>query len=43
MLSRIFYNNARYFTLAILVVLMVGISSLRSIARQEGDKNSLTS
>ncbi len=35
MLSRIFYNNARYFTLAILVVLMVGISSLRSIARQE--------
>ena len=35
MLARIFYNNGRYFTLLVLVILVVGISSLRSIARQE--------
>jgi len=35
MLARILYNNGRYFTLLVLVILVVGISSLRSIARQE--------
>ncbi|MEQ9463631.1 MAG: efflux RND transporter permease subunit, partial [Haliea sp.] len=35
MLARILYNNGRYFTLLVLVILVVGIFSLRSIARQE--------
>ncbi len=35
MLARILYNNGRYFTLLVLVIVVVGISSLRSIARQE--------
>ncbi|WP_269473248.1 efflux RND transporter permease subunit [Kineobactrum salinum] len=35
MLARILYGNSRYFTLLVLVVVAVGLSSLRSIARQE--------
>ncbi|MEZ5554772.1 efflux RND transporter permease subunit [Haliea sp.] len=35
MLARLLYNNTRYFTLLVLVILAVGIASLRSIARQE--------
>jgi multidrug efflux pump subunit AcrB len=35
MLARIFYHNARYFILTVLVILMVGAGSLSSIARQE--------
>lgn len=35
MLARVLYNNGRYFTLLVLVILVVGIFSLRSIARQE--------
>jgi multidrug efflux pump subunit AcrB len=35
MLARLLYGNTRYFILLVMVVLAVGIASLRSIARQE--------
>ncbi|MDP4916300.1 MAG: efflux RND transporter permease subunit, partial [Haliea sp.] len=35
MLARLLYNNTRYFTLLVLVIVVIGIASLRSIARQE--------
>ncbi len=35
MLARYIYNHSRYFTLIILCVVAVGITSFRSIARQE--------
>ena len=35
MLARYIYRNSRYFTLFIVCVLAVGITSFRSIARQE--------
>jgi multidrug efflux pump subunit AcrB len=35
MLARILFTNSRYTTLVILVILMVGLASLRSIGRQE--------
>ncbi|PLW82228.1 AcrB/AcrD/AcrF family protein [Kineobactrum sediminis] len=35
MLARILYGNVRYFTLLVLVIIIVGLAGLRSIARQE--------
>jgi multidrug efflux pump subunit AcrB len=35
MLARYIYNHSRYFTLIIICVVAVGITSFRSIARQE--------
>jgi len=35
MLAKIFYNNGRYFTLVLLVILFVGLTSFQSIGRQE--------
>ncbi len=35
MLAKLFYRNSRYFTLVVLVILLVGMASLRSVGRQE--------
>ncbi|MEE4193309.1 MAG: efflux RND transporter permease subunit [Halieaceae bacterium] len=35
MLARLLYQNSRYFTLVLLVILLVGMASLRSVGRQE--------
>lgn len=35
MLAKLLYQNSRYFTLVLLVILLVGMASLRSVGRQE--------